>query len=462
MKKQLTAAIIAVMLLLTACSSGEVASGSRRSDDDRGSSFSQSATAEASADAKAIYNVTVEVIVDAYTRGLNLRFPHGYVDFVINDDGGGEDWVLNGNPEPQWFSDRLAERLLDLELSRGIARIWFDNSDDSVAVAWLPRGGYSDLPTFRDGVWYKMENPYTTVSGALAGLHTGGGTTTLAPADADPYQRQTRPPETSAAPTMPPEQPSDEPQGSFDFGAIRFSSTDFVLEYDTFFMVGGNPQQGSGASAIRLAGFVGTAPDSWLQSDANPFRNEPQNRTWANLISQNGEFWENISRIETALVLESSGNAEDIGHMEGFMLGGGLTGFTWHQSGINEIYDRGYDFAWGNTIRLTWDIDDFKEMHGRRVNSHNPEGDYVFDLPANDIAEAYDEPLVIGGGLNSFGFRIRNDCIDSNISVRINWTDVVIYVHCMTTYNAHLSKLAAITGGHFAPSANTEGRVRLA
>jgi hypothetical protein len=252
----------------------------------------------------------------------------------------------------------------------------------------------------------------------------------------------------------------------FDFGAFKFSSMDFVIEFESILTIGGNPQQGFGASAIRIAGFVGDAPDAFLANpELNLFHDEPEDRLWGMLISNNGPFWRNVSRIEAFFYLEGDQDSDDIVNVESNMIGGGLMGYNFVQSGVNELaqWDEdlggpGFAFGSDHVFHLVWDIDNFRDNHGSAINpAANPDGEYVFDDEPRDVNGS-----LRGGGINSFGFQVRYDDINNDMNARINWTDAVVYVHCMDTWNQHLAELSEITEGHFTPSANTEGRVRLA
>jgi len=283
---------------------------------------------------------------------------------------------------------------------------------------------------------------------------TAGGDTTDTPGD-DPFDPESRP---------------SAPVEVLDFGAIRFSSNSITIPPDTAVNIGGNLQAPGGGAFIRLAGFLGDATDSWLASPANIFtEGEPiDTRDWSFLVSNHGPFWENVSRIEANFFLEGPGEAEEIGSLETFLIGGGMLGHNWAQSNNNEISewdeDNGGDgFAWGNVFHVTWDIDAFASAHGSRIHpTANPEGaEYTFDRPATDIRfEGAAEANMQGGGINSFGFQIKNVDLDNEVTITIRWTNVVIYVHDLDLYNEQIAELSEATDGHFVPSANVEGRVR--
>jgi hypothetical protein len=182
-------------------------------------------------------------------------------------------------------------------------------------------------------------------------------------------------------------------------------------------------------------------------------------------LHQNGEFWENISRIEANFFIEGEGVADEaITNLELYMLGGGLIGFAWGQTNVNELeqFSEEYDgdgFDWGNVFAVTWDVDEYKRRFGSNVQpQHNPDGEYKFDnTPVNVGTE--DEPNYIGGGINHFGFQLKNDAFE-DLEITVNWTDVVFYVHDVDLFMEHVEMVTEETG--VTMSANTEGRVRKA
>jgi hypothetical protein len=149
--------------------------------------------------------------------------------------------------------------------------------------------------------------------------------------------------------------------------------------------------------------------------------------------------------------------------VEEFTITGGLMGHQWDQSGKNEISsfdppegappeDMG-TFNWGAVMRLSWDIDRVAAARGVVTG-----GDYLFNSPAIDTSTGDSDPDMKGGGLNNFGFQLRNQCIDDELEVTIRWTGVTIVVHCLDTYNAHVAAVAE-AAPKFAPDADNPGRV---
>jgi hypothetical protein len=254
---------------------------------------------------------------------------------------------------------------------------------------------------------------------------------------------------------------NQEPQ-DFDFGVIAFNSQEVTIKPDSAINVGGNmntASAGGGGGVIRMAGFVGTRGD--FECEIDP---DGQHTT---LISQNGAFWDNISRIEASAFLTSDNDPDAVANVESFWLLGGLLGFAWRQTGENLLNEFSEDYGgegyeWGNScmFNFVWDIDAAKASDGSLVQAQfNPDGDFIFDTEAFDVKDA-EEPEdrdYRGGGLAQLGFMLQNDCIDETLEIKINWTNVVIYVHCMDTWNEHVAMVEEVMG--YTMSANTANRV---
>jgi hypothetical protein len=248
--------------------------------------------------------------------------------------------------------------------------------------------------------------------------------------------------------------------GSIDFGVFAFNSQQVVIPPETGINVGGNMNTASsqgGGGVIRQAGFVGIRGDFECPVDFNG--------EWDTLISQNGEFWSNISRIEADFYLTSSGNPNDLSYVEAFMLTGGLLGFAWRQTGINLLADyveeRGGSggFRWGTPLTAVWDIDSVaREDDYMRRSEYNPNGEYAFDNPPIDVSDEGFEPDYRGGGITQFGFMMLNNSVDESLAVSINWTNVTVYVHCMNLFEEHVAMVTNITG--ILPSAGVLANVR--
>jgi hypothetical protein len=106
-------------------------------------------------------------------------------------------------------------------------------------------------------------------------------------------------------------------------------------------------------------------------------------------------------------------------------------------------------------MRAVWYVDSVKETHGTATHSLvNPEGDdYIFDHPPINVNENTDEdPSYMGGGINSFGIQIKNESVDHDITIRINWTGATIYVYDMDIYESHVAMVEEAMG--LTPSAN--------
>jgi hypothetical protein len=248
-------------------------------------------------------------------------------------------------------------------------------------------------------------------------------------------------------------------QDYIEFGTMRFTSSEHTMGPGMAPNVGGNMGH-TGGGIIRPTGFQGDAHRNWSCED------DPDSQ-WTTLVSQNGPFWENISRIEATFYLTSeTGDAVDLTSVELWAIPGGMMDFSWWQGEDNLVSqfdaevtdDEG--FVWGPSCAMTavWDIEKIAEERGRTLhNIHNPNRDYVFDAAPRNIGTD-EEPEYIGGGINSFGMQIKNDNSLDDLTITINWTDVVIYVHDLELYNEHLAEVLEITGKEV--SANTNGRVR--
>jgi hypothetical protein len=250
---------------------------------------------------------------------------------------------------------------------------------------------------------------------------------------------------------LPPEPPP--PLDVFDFGVIAFSSREITIPAMNSVNVGGEYHRAlrMGGTVIRQAGFVGGR----VGAAHNPIPDdECQDGSWLNLISENGEFWANVVRIDASLYFDSNQemmtvhdgeSTPRVASVEAFSILGGLRHHYWLPTGRNALEDycccHGNDFfAWGDTINLSWDIDLISRQQGYCNNNE----EYIFDRP--------------GGGIHCFGFQLFNICQDNDLVMTVNWTDVTIYVRCIATYNDHVARVAEITGR--TPSANVAGRVR--
>jgi hypothetical protein len=262
----------------------------------------------------------------------------------------------------------------------------------------------------------------------------------------------------------------------FDFGLVKFSSRGFEIEMGgSDIKIGGNmgPSalgEGGGASgAIRIIGFQGYPKPADGYPDYNDGSIEDPDGELTLLVSANGPVWENIARIEASFFFTGEGEPEDIGNVEVFMQDGGLSGFSWWNSGQNLIEqfseEHGGDgFKWGDVMTAIWDVTEFKNNEGiaigrRWTEDENGEWylEYVFDrgpeLEDPDDPDGDEQ----GGGVSKFGLMVQNDNIIEDIFGTIHWTDVVIYVYDMQLWEEHVAMVYEETGVE--PSQNTQGRV---
>jgi hypothetical protein len=248
----------------------------------------------------------------------------------------------------------------------------------------------------------------------------------------------------------------------FDFGVIRFNSKEVTIDPLTANNLGSNPG-GVGYDIIRIAGFQGIPTNNWVCED------DPD-AEFTTIVSQNGEFWANVSRIEAYFYFDSENDEPIPTNVQRFAQTGGLIGFGGfdHMAAPNLLteFDNedgsegGYTFGTDCVFKAVWDIDNFAEFFGSGVSGvHNPEGEYLFDSPGIDVnADDPDkDPEFVGGGVNQFGIIVQNEDIDNEMTFTFNWTGITIYVKDLELYNKHVAAVEEALG--YSPSANTANRV---
>ena len=251
-----------------------------------------------------------------------------------------------------------------------------------------------------------------------------------------------------------------------DFGVMAFNHRNFTIPYGETINIGGNMGpteggEGGGASdAIRLIGFQGYTEPKDEDGEPAGF-NDGLDSTWQILISQNGEFWENIARIEASFYLEGEGEAEDIVNVEPFYQGGGLWNANWRNTGNNLLRafdeDNGGDgFRWGLEMTVVWDIPWFindsvvEKGLDRELFSSPP----VLTDPENENSDKK------GGGLLKFGLQLKNENpLAEDISARIVWTDVKIFVYDLDLFMQHVNFVTEETDGAVTMAPEAIGRV---
>ena len=240
----------------------------------------------------------------------------------------------------------------------------------------------------------------------------------------------------------------------FDFLAIAFNNRAFEVPAGGDIKVGGNMNgEGGGAEdGIKILGFQGyTKPD-----DGYPVDDDPDGE-WLTLVSQNGEFWANIARIEADFFLEGLNGfeSEEISNVETFFQGGGLASWNFLNSGENLLWEfdeenGGDGFKWGLVMKAVWDVGKFKEELTEEQQESFGQAATLVD-PDDESSDKK------GGGVNKFGLMIKTDNVLEDVTAKISWTDVKIYVHDLELFNSFIEELEEITGKSM--SANTEGRV---
>ncbi|MCL1903308.1 MAG: hypothetical protein FWF94_02685 [Oscillospiraceae bacterium] len=234
-----------------------------------------------------------------------------------------------------------------------------------------------------------------------------------------------------------------EPSTFVDFAVMSFNNREFTIPAGTDIKAGDNMNANHGAAdAIRIIGFQGHGEPEGGFADGT-------DSTWQILISQNGEFWENIERIEAEFYLEGKGDveAENISNVEKFYQGGALWSFAWYNDGDNMLAefseDNGGDgFHWGNRMKAVWDFPSFVDLH---VNDKGLSRE-DFAMPPTPEDPEDDASDKLGGGVNKFGLQIQTDNPVDDISARIIWTDVKIYVRDLDLFKRFVDEVTEVTG----------------
>jgi hypothetical protein len=244
---------------------------------------------------------------------------------------------------------------------------------------------------------------------------------------------------------------------TLDFGFILFQGGEVTIRpAGGEIKIGDNMNQ-PGSGNLRLAGFQGYPRPSatgYVCNRANVCCPEGENcypdvdGQWATLVSQNGPFWKNISRIEATFFLESDADPNALGNVELFFQGGALTNWDWGQFLVNLLdefsEDNGGDgFEWGTVMTAIWDVD----KYAAEVVAEQPDVDFfgeVIDLNA-DNPDA--DPNYVGPAVNKLGITLQNEDIDDAMVVTINWTNVRIFVHDMDLFESQLAEIAEATDG---------------
>jgi hypothetical protein len=226
----------------------------------------------------------------------------------------------------------------------------------------------------------------------------------------------------------------------FDFGFVKFTDGEFLIEAGADIKVGGNlneardnKDEGGGASdSIRIAGFQG-----YTSSDGYP--DDPE-ANFLTLISQNGEFWDNVSKIEASFYIVSDSDESsplDITNVEAFYQGGRDAGYDFRMFGENLLEQHGdhecgeddcegedcnkCGFQFGDIMDIVWDFDKYKEDVTERQSKDTFANPPVESEPGNGNWG--------GGGINKFGITIKNESFINDFKGKIFFTEVKVYVH---------------------------------
>jgi len=239
----------------------------------------------------------------------------------------------------------------------------------------------------------------------------------------------------------------------FDFGVIRFNSKEFDAAQQQSLLIGDNLRIGQHSAAdIIEPMFFGQAVMEGPYAD------------YAFLVSQNGEFWANVNRIEAEFFISQASEgsyADDLVFFQEYIQGGGLVRnfHFWNGSEnlINQIpgvedEDDERDFRFYDVLKVVWDISEFA-----RTQAEDPvTGINSFAEPTPEVDEDVD---AFGGGLVKFGLQTRNEAIEDH-TFMFNWHSVTIYVYDLDLHQSFVDQAVAARG--FDVSSNTEGRVRQA
>ncbi|MCL2070692.1 MAG: hypothetical protein FWH07_00460 [Oscillospiraceae bacterium] len=239
-----------------------------------------------------------------------------------------------------------------------------------------------------------------------------------------------------------------------DFAVMAFNQREFTIPAGMNINIGGNNGPGSGegggaSDAIRIVGFQGyREPDGGFPDGLDS--------TWQDLISQNGEFWENVERIEAEFYFEGVGGIESeaISNVEVFMQGGALWSHDWWNTGDNLLKqfdeDNGGDgFHWGDRMTAVWDIPFYVEHRVENVGRDRE----LFSSPPVPKDPEDEESDKEGGGILKFGLQVKTDSPVNDITARIIWTDVTIYVYDLDLFNEFVAEVTATTGIEMSPGA---------
>ncbi|MDR0196942.1 MAG: hypothetical protein LBI36_01800 [Oscillospiraceae bacterium] len=238
-------------------------------------------------------------------------------------------------------------------------------------------------------------------------------------------------------------------EGTFDFGVLKFTSMDFTVNAFDNFCIGDNVGDEKGRTDAR---FAIQAP---LQQTANLDGEGASRNPDGFIISENGDFWFNIDRIEAKFYLEDKGSEiptkpEHYGYIQPYLQIGGNpeNGTQWEwwspgQGGVREQVNYAHigndpnndpvpDFGKDNPINVVWDVSAVYEYHGETRG-----------IPGDTSGEEWKA----GNGLQKFGVQFgRSDDFfdekDVDLSLHVGWLEVSIYVKDMEKYNEYVDKCA--------------------
>jgi hypothetical protein len=413
--KKLIAVLVSLVLLLLSfvgCSNSDTYDN----DDDRDNARReerrvQSRIDAADAEAKNIHTTVAAAIGVLESRNDSL--PTG--DFVITADNGWSVTEKTENSSAVW-KDMIADRLdADLPTLKG-SGVVFTHQGAAIAVAWDVGNTGVEMAVFTVGAGWTSIPPRNAdnIYGVFPPLPSDGVPATM------PEIVATQPQTTAAAEEQPPVSPNENIPQEFDFGAIRFTSRDFMIRPAETVIIGGNMNgEGGGAEgAIRLFGFQGYPMPAGGFPDYNDGSFHDPQGLYGNLISQNQDFWGNVQRIEASFYLEGKNGADpyDVGYVQTFVQGGSTLSWRFLNSRDNLLEQVSYHgFEFGDVMTANWDFRDFAQETG-----------------SSDVAK--------------MGLMIGSQSFVDDVHLTIHWTDVRIFVWDYDVFLKDVANVAAITG----------------
>lgn len=263
---------------------------------------------------------------------------------------------------------------------------------------------------------------------------SGGGTSaeqggSSAPTDAPPTDAP--PTETTAKQEKPPVTVEAK---DFNFVVLKFNAREFTTKpgKDASIMLGDNiTLNGAGKKPNN-----NTASDAIIAAFQQPFLDDPN---FANrfIITQNPDFWNSVDSITASFYLDQidkDAEPTDIGCIQEYIQMGGKSKtdawkFVSDEVNLLEQFPDGYVYGAECVFTVTWDIKGMMSEYG-----------------TDEIANPDDEEGK-GGGVLKFGIQVcgTDECIDPR-KLKVNWTDVEIFVKDKAKFDEYVAKVSEITG----------------